>query len=641
MFQAVRVGASDRELPSGPTQGPFSIRVPLDEQHPHRATVRLATRCLPRFKVEVRSRRGVEERWLGAEDEAWQGLLKQRQLDLHSEPAVAAPPESGAGLAVRGVVTGDTAAASASVTLPGHWKRVATADEEFEAKLAVRCAHADDWEVTFEPWDAGEREIDVVAWAEVPQWVGRGLLSVIIERLDPPSRELGPKEAPPAAGATWRAGTHTWFHTEASWGWRWTDGEWLAPANVPPPREERVGEPPNLGQVWAAGSWHWAGRAGWEWTRGHWFVPEEPGTPPPLRAETPSGRCENGQWMKGSWAWDRARGWVWHEGQWLALEPSVRPAPRAESPGTPPNLGQAWRAGSWLWKGCSGWEWHGGRWVVPATPGQPPPEREERPEGQCAGGVWQRGHWFWDVARGWAWEHGTWASVQPTEVPPPRPEPHGDAPHVGQEWRGGSWRWQGCEGWGWTPGRWYVPERPVSAPPPPFLEQPPPNGCLAARWRPGLWVWNTTLGWDWRDGSWSLSDDPLWPKPPAQREVAPFAPTPAAAWRDGTWEWHPCEGWQWNSGRWVQPQVTSSPEDFLPLPQVDLRACVTLSAPPPPKEETQSLPPSPTSVWVAGAWAWDGCVWSWREGRWREPPAPGMVWVPGPTIDLGSWVLRR
>lgn len=64
-----------------------------------------------------------------------------------------------------------------------------------------------------------------------------------------------------------------------------------------------------------------------------------------------------------------------------------------------------------------------------------------------------------------------------------------------------------------------------------------------------------------------------------------------------------------------------------------------MTAPPPPRAEVQ--PPSPVvaSVWIPGLWRWSGCAWAWSAGRWNVPPAPNMIWVQGPTVELGRWVL--
>lgn len=50
--------------------------------------------------------------------------------------------------------------------------------------------------------------------------------------------------------------------------------------------------------------------------------------------------------------------------------------------------------------------------------------------------------------------------------------------------------------------------------------------------------------------------------------------------------------------------------------------------PPPPQYEVAGYAPSPSQVWIGGAWAWEGRGYGWRPGRWATPPRPGAGWVP-------------
>jgi hypothetical protein len=55
---------------------------------------------------------------------------------------------------------------------------------------------------------------------------------------------------------------------------------------------------------------------------------------------------------------------------------------------------------------------------------------------------------------------------------------------------------------------------------------------------------------------------------------------------------------------------------------------VATSAPPPPIEETVTVAPDPTFVWIGGVWLWGGGGWRWEGGHWARPPHAGAVWVP-------------
>jgi WXXGXW repeat (2 copies) len=52
------------------------------------------------------------------------------------------------------------------------------------------------------------------------------------------------------------------------------------------------------------------------------------------------------------------------------------------------------------------------------------------------------------------------------------------------------------------------------------------------------------------------------------------------------------------------------------------------SAPPPPIQETMTIAPDPSFVWIGGSWVWGNARWRWEGGHWARPPHPGAVWVP-------------
>ncbi len=681
LFKAVPEPGPTEPLPVGPSQGPFTLTVPLDPARPHRVAVHFESRCSPLMHLELRSAsRGVEKRELGdrsANASAWQSLLRQRFLGSDSPAPRAAPaagPTPGVGVAVsgggvagpRGAAGGATAVAT--MTLPGHWEREQTFDATFELERTRRCAVVARDAAGFpEPFDAGETSLTVVLWSEVPQLLEGAVVSVEVERLDPPEPPRRDTRVP-APGATWQEGRFTWFHDDRwNWGWRWTDGEWLAPATVPPPRDERPGSPPNPGQVWATGSWHWAGRDGWAWTEGHWSVPAEPnGPPPPPRRESPSGTCRTGTWASGAWAWSPRIGWEWRDSSWRepASPTEPRPTPREERPGSPPNPGQVWAQGWWQWRGCEGWVWSGGQWAVPSKPpGPPPPAREETPGVHlCRAEVWAQGEWRWDGNVGWRWQGGRWtSSPAPTsQRPVDRLEEHGAPPSASQVWASGSWRWDGCDGWLWRAGGWVIPESPPGEPPPLRAELPGPSRCPAAVWAQGEWQWVRGEGWTWRRGVWREVPVPSSPRPTELVEQPGYPPAIGAAWQTGGWFWDSCAGWRWSRGSWrvprqpavatvVTPSGPAPEEEFVPMPtpapqpvvaSAQKLACkAPMTAPPGPRAETMPASPAEGSVWIPGLWAWTGCDWEWRAGRWHQPPEPGMIWAPGPTVELGRWVM--
>ena len=63
-----------------------------------------------------------------------------------------------------------------------------------------------------------------------------------------------------------------------------------------------------------------------------------------------------------------------------------------------------------------------------------------------------------------------------------------------------------------------------------------------------------------------------------------------------------------------------------PAPVMAQSEIVVTAPPPPPIEETVTISPGPTYIWVGGNWVWRG-HWVWEAGHWGHPPRPGAVWV--------------
>ena len=66
-----------RALPNGASQGPFQFQVPADPTLAHRLTVRLTSRCAPRWFVEVKAGGArVSIQTLG-DDSQWRQVLRE------------------------------------------------------------------------------------------------------------------------------------------------------------------------------------------------------------------------------------------------------------------------------------------------------------------------------------------------------------------------------------------------------------------------------------------------------------------------------------------------------------------------------------------------------------------------------------
>jgi hypothetical protein len=70
-----------------------------------------------------------------------------------------------------------------------------------------------------------------------------------------------------------------------------------------------------------------------------------------------------------------------------------------------------------------------------------------------------------------------------------------------------------------------------------------------------------------------------------------------------------------------------------PAPAVTAPAFVE---PPPPRQETITVAPSPQTVWVPGAWERTPDTWLWTTGRWVTPPFRRAYWATGYWQHLGG-----
>jgi pSer/pThr/pTyr-binding forkhead associated (FHA) protein len=149
------------------------------------------------------------------------------------------------------------------------------------------------------------------------------------------------------------------------------------------------------------------------------------------------------------------------------------------------------------------------------------------------------------------------------------------------------------------------PELPDELPP----EQKPEGEDV--QWLPGYWAWDDDAkDYVWVSGCWRNA-------PPGRHWVAGA--------------WHEVEGgWMWSAGFWADDETQEV--SYVP-------------APPPPEEEEQSeRAPSPTDVYVPGAWVWQNADWAWRMGYWLTPRAdwvwvlPSYIWTPGGYVFVdGYW----
>jgi len=103
---------------------------------------------------------------------------------------------------------------------------------------------------------------------------------------------------------------------------------------------------------------------------------------------------------------------------------------------------------------------------------------------------------------------------------------------------------------------------------------------------------------------------PVDPGPPPPPRADPQAPKPSqnARWIPGYWRFSG-SAWVWLGGMWD-------------VPEADVEANLTVSAPSLPPPPRQEAAPAPVAgfVWVAGFWQWSGSTWVWVDGRWQASP---------------------
>lgn len=76
-----------------------------------------------------------------------------------------------------------------------------------------------------------------------------------------------------------------------------------------------------------------------------------------------------------------------------------------------------------------------------------------------------------------------------------------------------------------------------------------------------------------------------------------------------------------------------------------LEVRIAPDAPPPPRHEFRTPPPSRDYIWIAGYWDRDGERWAWREGHWERPQRRDARWIapvyrregPGYRYEPGHW----
>lgn len=133
-------------------------------------------------------------------------------------------------------------------------------------------------------------------------------------------------------------------------------------------------------------------------------------------------------------------------------------------------------------------------------------------------------------------------------------------------------------------------------PPPPIPENPPeqkpdvPN----VEWVPGYWAWDAQQGqFIWISGVYRV--------PPQDRTYVP-----------GYWA-SAADGWRWVPGYWSAGKLQDTP--YTPEPPASL------------DEGPITQAPNADSMYVPGAWLWQGDRFVWQPGYWSAAQE-GRVWMP-------------
>jgi hypothetical protein len=134
-----------------------------------------------------------------------------------------------------------------------------------------------------------------------------------------------------------------------------------------------------------------------------------------------------------------------------------------------------------------------------------------------------------------------------------------------------------------------------TAPPAAIEEEKPPSPETGDVWAPGYWWWSTPFHrYVWVGGAWRN-------------------PPPQQSWTPGVWTQAGPTRWVWMPGFWGTPGIA--------------RPAFAEIAPPPPREESWGVPPSPGMVWSHGYYAWRDGSYVWLPGAWERPPGVGYEWV--------------
>jgi hypothetical protein len=153
-----------------------------------------------------------------------------------------------------------------------------------------------------------------------------------------------------------------------------------------------------------------------------------------------------------------------------------------------------------------------------------------------------------------------------------------------------------------------APTAPTVAPPVANDEARPAAPSPSHVWIPGHWGWKHNQYY-WIHGEWS----------------AP--PTPEQVWLEGKWEKDVSGGsFSYRPGQWAPPGTP------VPPPQ---GAVLADRAPPPPRAESPSPPPFPTSVWMGGFYQWQAGRYRWVRGHWG-PARVGYRWEPTNWVPEGK-----
>lgn len=138
--------------------------------------------------------------------------------------------------------------------------------------------------------------------------------------------------------------------------------------------------------------------------------------------------------------------------------------------------------------------------------------------------------------------------------------------------------------------------------------------------------------------------------PTVQIETPGPAPSPDAYWISGHWNWeatrHVWVPGHWVAARpgevWARAHWTFANGEWFFHPghwarivrPAGMTAVIAPMAPPLPRVEVMTAPPSAGHFWVAGYWRWERTGFVWVDGRW-ELYRPGFIWAPAHWVRVG------